>query len=127
MDIEAKNWHNKLFESVADIYLLLKIQPSAGIHQDSIMIVARKLIISGTVQGVGYRFFAQRAAARHQVRGYVKNIENGQVEAVAEGDEKAVENFKLDLIAGPTFSKVEHLEEIVLDSNNSYSAFRIEK
>lgn len=91
------------------------------------MIVARKFIISGLVQGVGFRFFVQRAAARHQVRGYVKNLADGRVEAFAEGNEKSVENFKHDLTAGPTFSKVEHLEETVLEPENLYSSFRIEK
>src|SRR4028118_1622502 len=65
------------------------------------MIVARKFIISGLVQGVGFRFFTQRAAARHQIRGYVTNLADGRVETLAEGDERAVENFKHDLIAGP--------------------------
>ena len=91
------------------------------------MTVARKFIISGLVQSVGFRFFTQRAAARHQVRGYVKNLNDGRVEAFAEGSEKAVENFKHDLIAGPSFSNVEHLEEIVLEPTNLYSSFRIEK
>ncbi len=91
------------------------------------MVVARKFIISGLVQGVGYRFFTQRAAARHQVRGYVKNLDDGRVEVLVEGSEKAVENFKHDLTAGPTFSRVKHIEEIVLDASNLYSAFRIEK
>ena len=91
------------------------------------MIVARKFIISGEVQGVGYRFFTQRAAARHQVRGYVKNLADGRVEAYVEGDEKAVENLKHDLTAGPSFARVEHIEETVLDVENAYSSFRIEK
>jgi len=43
--------------------------------------VARKFLIRGDVQGVGYRFFAQRAAARHQVVGYVRNRDDGTVEA----------------------------------------------
>ncbi len=91
------------------------------------MIVARKFIISGMVQGVGFRFFTQRAAARHQVRGYVRNLADGRVETLAEGDERAVENFKHDLIAGPTYSNVEHLEEIVLEPDKIYSSFRIER
>ncbi|MGI8494930.1 MAG: acylphosphatase [Pyrinomonadaceae bacterium] len=91
------------------------------------MLVARKFIISGMVQGVGYRFFAQRAAARHQVRGYVKNLADGRVEAWAEGEEKVVEDFKQELSAGPQFSNVEHLEEIVGEPTNLYSAFRIER
>jgi acylphosphatase len=91
------------------------------------MIVARKFIISGLVQGVGFRFFTQRAAARHQVRGYVRNLTDGRVETLAEGSEKAVENFKHDLIAGPTYSNVEHIEEIVLEPSRLYSSFRIER
>ena len=91
------------------------------------MIVARKFIISGLVQGVGYRFFTQRAAARHQVRGYVKNLADGRVEALAQGSEKSVENFKHDLNAGPSFSNVEHIEEIVVEPSGWYSAFRIER
>lgn len=91
------------------------------------MIVARKFEIRGQVQGVGYRFFAQRSAARHQIRGYVKNLEDGRVESLAEGNEKAVEAFKHDLTAGPTYSQVEGIEEIVLEPTRSYSSFRIER
>lgn len=91
------------------------------------MFVARKFIISGTVQKVGYRFFAQRAAARHQVRGYIRNLMDGRVEAYVEGNLQTVEDFKNDLLAGPAYSKVEDIEETVLEPTNSYSAFRIEK
>ena len=91
------------------------------------MKVARKFIISGTVQGVGYRFFTQRAAARHQVLGYVRNLKDGRVEALAEGDAKAVEDFKHELLTGPTYSNVEDIEETVLEPGNLYSSFRIER
>jgi acylphosphatase len=91
------------------------------------MFVARKFFISGAVQGVGYRFFAQRAAARHQVLGYVRNLEDGRVEALAEGNPNAVEGFKHELLAGPTFSRVEHIEELVLEPSKLYSSFRIER
>ena len=79
------------------------------------------------VQGVGFRFFAQRSAARHQVRGYVRNLADGSVEALAQGSEAAVEAFKHDLTAGPTYSSVEEIEEIVLEPNRTYSTFRIER
>jgi acylphosphatase len=91
------------------------------------MIVARKFLISGEVQGVGFRFFAQRSAARHQVRGYVRNLDDGRVEALAEGPQKAVEEFKHDLAAGPSYSRVEHLEETVLEPTGLYPTFRIER
>ncbi len=89
--------------------------------------IARKFFIRGTVQGVGFRFFAQRAAARHQVRGYVKNLEDGRVEALAQGSEKSVEEFKQDMTAGPSYSQVDEVEEIVVDPDKTYSAFRIER
>lgn len=91
------------------------------------MIVARKFIISGFVQGVGFRYFVQRVAALHQVRGYVCNLKDGRVEVLTEGSEKEVEAFKHDLSAGPKFSKVEQIEEIVLEPSNLYSSFRIER
>jgi acylphosphatase len=88
--------------------------------------VARRFLISGDVQGVGYRFFAQRAAARHQVVGYVKNLSDGRVEALAEGSAPQVEAFKHDLATGPRFGHVDHVEELNLDPSGSYSSFRIE-
>lgn len=91
------------------------------------MLVARKFLISGFVQGVGFRFFTQRSAARHQVFGYVRNLEDGRVEALAEGDEKAVEAFKHDLTTGPSYAQVEDIEETVLEPSGLYSAFLIER
>jgi acylphosphatase len=89
--------------------------------------VARKFLVSGEVQGVGYRFFAQRAAARHQVVGYVRNLEDGRVEALAEGSAESVESFKHELAAGPNFSTVEHIEEINVEPTGTHSFFRIER
>ena len=88
--------------------------------------VARKFFLRGDVQGVGFRFFAQRAAARHQVVGYVKNLDDGRVEALAEGPARKVEAFKHELATGPRFSSVDHVEEINLDPSGRYSSFRIE-
>jgi acylphosphatase len=91
------------------------------------MMIARKFLISGEVQGVGYRFFAQRAAARHQVVGYVRNLRDGRVEALAEGAAEAVEGFKHDLATGPSFSTVENVEEINVEPTGLYTLFRIER
>jgi acylphosphatase len=91
------------------------------------MNIARRFFVSGMVQGVGFRFFVQRSAARHQVKGYVQNLKDGRVEAFVEGSERAVEAFKHDLTTGPTYSNVEQLEEIVLEPTGLYSAFRIER
>jgi acylphosphatase len=89
--------------------------------------VARRFLIKGEVQGVGYRFFAQRAAARHQVVGYVRNCPDGTVEALVEGSASNVQAFKDDLVTGPQWAVVDQVEEIVLDPTGTYSAFRVER
>ena len=89
--------------------------------------IARRFLISGDVQGVGFRFFAQRAAARHQVVGFVKNLDDGRVEALAEGPAQSVEAFRNELATGPRFSSVGHLEELHLEPSGRYSSFRIEQ
>ena len=76
---------------------------------------------------MGYRFFAQRAAARHQVVGYVRNCPDGTVEALAEGAPNSVEEFKHDLATGPQWAVVSQVEEISLDPTGTYSSFRIER
>lgn len=91
------------------------------------MVVARKFFISGEVQGVGFRYFAQRSSAKHQVRGYVKNLDDGRVEVHAEGPAPAVEAFRQDLAAGPTYSRVEGVEELVIEPTRMYSTFRIDR
>lgn len=89
--------------------------------------IARRYLISGQVQGVGYRFFAQRSSAKHQVRGYVRNLEDGRVEVWVEGSAGAVESFKHDLAAGPAYSKVGQIEELVVEPSGLFSTFRIER
>ena len=91
------------------------------------MSIARKFIISGEVQGVGYRFFAQRAAARHQVAGYVRNLPDGRVEALVEGEPRSVEEFRHDLATGPVWASVANVEEINLEPTGLYSSFLIER
>ena len=91
------------------------------------MRVARHYTISGDVQGVGYRFFAQRVAARHQVVGYVRNLPDGRVEVHAEGTPESVEGFKHDIAAGPQFARVEQVEEISVEPTGQYTSFRIER
>jgi acylphosphatase len=57
----------------------------------------------------------------------VRNLEDGRVEVHAEGVEKAVEEFKNDLRAGPAYSSVDDMEETVVEPSGMYSTFRIER
>ncbi|MCM3872640.1 MAG: acylphosphatase [Pyrinomonadaceae bacterium] len=89
--------------------------------------VARRFLIRGGVQGVGYRFFAQRAAAKHQIMGYVRNEPDGSVEVHAEGPANDVEAFKNELLTGQQWATVEQLEEISLEPSGMYRLFRVER
>jgi acylphosphatase len=60
--------------------------------------VCKKVTYSGRVQGVGFRYTARQIAAGFEVAGYVRNLSNGDVELVAEGDKDAVARF-LDAVA----------------------------
>ena len=91
------------------------------------MRVARRFFVGGEVQGVGYRFFTQRVAARHQVTGYVRNLPDGRVEALVEGELENVESFKHDFSTGPAWSRVETFEELSVEPTGRYPAFRIER
>jgi acylphosphatase len=67
-------------------------------------------MISGRVQGVGFRWFAQAAAARENIHGWVSNLPDGRVEASAEGEAEAIERFEIALRHGPPGARVEQLE-----------------
>lgn len=88
--------------------------------------VARRFLISGMVQGVGYRFFAMRAAARHQTLGTVRNLPDGRVEVVAEGDRDAMDEFKKDLATGPSMAEITDIEETDIPVTGHYRDFRID-
>lgn len=71
---------------------------------------ARRAVVEGRVQGVGYRFFAERAARELGVRGWVRNLPDGSVEAVAEGDDEAVATFIERLKRGPLSARIDRVE-----------------
>jgi acylphosphatase len=73
------------------------------------MRVARRFLVSGHVQGVGFRFFTQDAARREGLSGQVTNLADGSVEAVAEGEAEAMDRFERALRRGPSRSRVEHV------------------
>lgn len=73
--------------------------------------IARRAVVSGSVQGVGFRFFAERAAREAGVTGWVRNRPDGTVETVVEGAEDAVERYLERLRSGPPAGRVMRLIE----------------
>jgi len=97
------------------IYILGKIALSARM----------KIRVSGTVQGVGFRYFTFRTARRLSLGGYVKNKSDGSVEVVAEGDRTKLLNLVEELRIGPPGSCVENLGLEWEDPKNEFDTFRI--
>jgi acylphosphatase len=73
--------------------------------------VARRWFISGRVQGVGYRYFAQRAANELGLTGYARNLDDGRVEVYAVGSAKKLDDLAGSLRQGPRWSDVRGVEE----------------
>ncbi len=71
------------------------------------MIVARRFLIGGRVQGVGFRMFAEACAAREGVHGHVRNLPDGRVEAQVEGDQEAVDRMERSLRRGPAGARID--------------------
>ena len=90
------------------------------------MASARKYIISGRVQGVGYRFFVERVANQLGLRGYVKNLWDGNVEAYAIGEEAQLEEFRRRLAEGPRMGHVTAVQESVEPVDKNCRRFEIE-
>jgi acylphosphatase len=76
---------------------------------------ARRYVITGRVQGVGYRFFALDAGRREGLHGHVRNLADGRVEVEAEGDADALTRFEAALWRGPSHARVDDvaIDELV--------------
>lgn len=69
-----------------------------------------RYLVRGRVQGVGYRYFARRAAQSLGLDGFVRNLPDGAVEVVAEGTEEALVGLEQALRTGPAFAAVDSCE-----------------
>jgi len=80
------------------------------------------------VQGVGFRWFVHREASELDLRGWVRNTEDGEVEVVAAGAEADLSELRASLHRGPRGSRVDRLVEHCLQESEAESldSFRIE-
>jgi acylphosphatase len=84
-----------------------------------------RYIIKGIVQGVAFRYYTAKNAGRFSIKGTVKNLYNGDVEVVAQGDPENIKNFEIFLRSGPAAAVVDQLikEKIFIDE--VYTGFEI--
>ncbi len=87
---------------------------------------ALRAIVSGLVQGVGYRYYAIGHARRLGLTGYAKNLSNGNVEAYAEGERGLLEEFVKLLRVGPVTAKISGVSVEWVKPSGRYKSFSIE-
>ena len=84
------------------------------------------IFVSGRVQGVFFRENTRKKAERLNVSGWVKNLRDGRVEAVLEGERQNVENMVNWARKGPIWAKIEALDVIWEDYSGQFASFKIE-
>jgi len=89
------------------------------------MRVARRFVVSGRVQGVGFRYFTQDTALREGVTGWVRNLPDGRVEALVEGDAEAVTRVERAVRRGPRGARVDRVWVNEEDPTGAYTTFSV--
>jgi acylphosphatase len=101
------------------------VKGSPAVGYNGRMRVARKFLVSGHVQGVGFRYFAQDAARCEGLSGHVTNLPDGTVEAVAEGEVEALDRFEQALRRGPSRSRIERVVVDGVEPTGLHTGFDI--
>ena len=83
------------------------------------------VIVSGVVQGVGFRFFTRRTALRYNVSGWVKNLASGEVEIIAEGEESRIRMMLQELRTGNPHASVRNMNVDWQKYSGGFSTFDI--
>jgi acylphosphatase len=82
-------------------------------------------IVSGRVQGVGFRFWVLEEAQRLGLKGWVRNLRDGGVELEAEGDEEQLQKLEQLLWKGPALARVTDVRVRYIDAEKNYPSFTI--
>jgi len=89
------------------------------------MLVARRFVVSGRVQNVGFRYFTQDRARREGVTGWVRNLPDGRVEAHVEGDAEAVDRIERAMRTGPPGARVDDVFVDTEDASGAFTTFSV--
>ena len=89
------------------------------------MVKSLHCTVSGNVQGVNFRAGTQSYASSLGLNGWVRNIEDGKVEILAQGPDDKLEELKKYLLRGPAFSRVENVTSEVIEYDKAYKGFEI--
>jgi acylphosphatase len=89
-------------------------------------VAAKHMIVHGDVQGVGFRYFVQRAATRLGVTGSVRNLPDETVEIFVEGEADCVEDLAAEVQQGPRLARVDRVDVDDVPVQGRYRSFLIE-
>jgi len=89
-------------------------------------VVAYHIIVTGRVQGVGFRYSTRQTAVRLAVHGWVRNRSDGSVEVVCEGEKSRVQRLIKWLQSGPPGSYVTGFEKRAIKPQKTYRSFSVE-
>ncbi len=89
------------------------------------MKITQQILVTGRVQGVSYRYFTKSCAVDLGVNGWVRNLKDGRVEAVIQGDAKSIEELRQLLTQGPVRAEVRQLEVREVQSITEFLSFEI--
>lgn len=89
------------------------------------MRLGRRYLVTGLVQRVGFRAFAQAVALRDGVHGWVRNTVDGGVEVWAEGDAEALDRFERRLWHGPPAARVDHVDVTDMGASGQSAGFEV--
>lgn len=84
-----------------------------------------RIFVSGLVQGVSYRSYTYKYAKELGLKGFVRNLPDGRVEVVAEGEEKNIQALIKTLNRGPSAARIGNLEINWEDYEGVYDSFEI--
>lgn len=84
-----------------------------------------RVFISGTVQGVSLRWWIQREAAKYDIKGWVKNLPDGRVEALLEGEKENIERIIVWMKRGADFAKIDKIEVQWEEYEGEFEEFEI--
>lgn len=87
--------------------------------------VRAHVLLSGRVQGVAYRYFAEKYAASLGVKGWVRNLGDGRVEVLVEGNRDRVDEFLAKLKEGPRLARIDGFDLRWEDYTGEFRDFRI--
>ena len=89
------------------------------------LIHARRFLVRGRVQGVGFRWFVEREAHILQVAGWVRNKHDGSVEVLAMGTREQLAGLRSRLQEGPRAARIDHVEESEAEPVDGLTSFQV--